>query len=234
MTIVQAQTSAGSNQLRLHSYEPDSTAQSAPAIAELTYAYGGLSGRVHFVLVHVEHDRRELRLALDVDTIPWWGGILGWPLAPRRAIGPTSPVIATIAGGLTFVDCSRDQEESLDLDVRTTAKARSDSESLLEELATDRGLGWSEISRLCGVSVSAVRKWRGGESPSPDRRRRLARLAAFLDLLEEAGGYKRASWLAEHTPVRQPHRDCGGPVPRWTSRGSGQARTRASRSQRAA
>ena len=32
-------------------------------------------------------------------------------------------------------------------------------ELLLEELATDRGLGWSEIARLCEVSVSAVRKW---------------------------------------------------------------------------
>ena len=196
MTIVQTQTSAGSNQLRLHSYEPDSTAQSAPTIAELTYAYGGLTGRIHFVLVHVEHDRRKLRFAVDVDALPSWHMIFGWPFTTRLRTGLGSPIIAAVSSGLTVLPHSRWQEESLDLDTRTIAKARSNAQSLLEELGTDRGLGWSEISRLCGVSVSAVRKWRGGESPSPGRRRQLARLAAFLDLLEEAGGVSEpAGWM---------------------------------------
>ena len=69
-------------------------------------------------------------------------------------------------------------------------------ELLLQELSTDRGLGWSEIARLCGVSVSAVRKWRAGESISPEHRWSLARLASFLDLLQEVGPVDEpAGWL---------------------------------------
>ena len=94
------------------------------------------------------------------------------------------------------VEDGRRNVRSLDLDDRTAAKARSNAEDLLEELATDRGLGWSEIARLCEVSVSAVRKWRANEPISPERRRLLARLAAFLDLLEEAGPVgEPAGWL---------------------------------------
>lgn len=94
------------------------------------------------------------------------------------------------------VEDGRRNVRSLDLDGRTAAKARSNAEDLLDELATDRGLGWSEIARLCGVSVSAVRKWRANAPISPERRRLLARLAAFLDLLEEAGPVDEpAGWL---------------------------------------
>jgi transcriptional regulator with XRE-family HTH domain len=91
----------------------------------------------------------------------------------------------------------RQQVRRWNLDERTTAKARSDAAALLDELATDRGLSWSDIARLTGVSVSAVRKWRSGEQPSSDRRRSLARLAAFLDLLDEVGPVgDPASWLS--------------------------------------
>jgi transcriptional regulator with XRE-family HTH domain len=94
------------------------------------------------------------------------------------------------------VEAGRREVREWDLDERTAAKARSDALSLLEELSTDRGLGWSDIARLCGVSVSAVRKWRAGEPPSPERRRELARLAAFVDLLDEiAPVADPASWL---------------------------------------
>lgn len=94
------------------------------------------------------------------------------------------------------VEDGRREVRSLDLDNRTVLKSRSNAETLLEELATNRGLGWSEIARLCGVSVSAVRKWRAGESISSDHRRALARLAAFLDLLEEIGPIvEPAGWL---------------------------------------
>lgn len=107
-------------------------------------------------------------------------------------------------GGLTStvrilyrdVEGGRRRVRKLDLDDRTSEKSRLGAESLLEELATDRGLGWSEIARLCGVSVSAVRKWRAGESISSDSRRSLARLASFLDLLEEVGPVgEPAGWL---------------------------------------
>lgn len=83
------------------------------------------------------------------------------------------------------VESGRREAREWDLDERTAAKARAEALVLLEELSTDRGFSWSDIARLCGVSVSAVRKWRSGETPSPERRRDLARLAAFVDLLDE-------------------------------------------------
>ena len=145
--MTQVQTSAGSSQLDLNAYQRDSTARAASAIATLTDAYGGLTGKVRLLSEDVEDSRREVR--------------------------------------------------SIDLDLRTSAKATSGTESLLHELSTARGLGWSEIARLCAVSVSAVRKWRAGDSISPERRRSLARLAAFLDLLEEVGPVNEpASWLS--------------------------------------
>jgi len=82
------------------------------------------------------------------------------------------------------------------LDERTAAKARDDVHHLLDELAIDRGMTWAAIARLSGVSVSAVRKWRAGDAPAPDRRLAVARLAAFLDLLEELPVSEPSAWLA--------------------------------------
>lgn len=94
------------------------------------------------------------------------------------------------------VEDGRREARSLDLDYRTTARAVLAPDRLLEELSTAHGLAWSEIARLCHVTVSAVRKWRAGESISAERRRALARLAAFLDLLTDVGPVDEpASWL---------------------------------------
>jgi len=94
------------------------------------------------------------------------------------------------------VEAGRRKIREWDLDERTTAKARHNALILLDELATERGFSWSDVARLCGVSVSAVRKWRAGETPSPERRRDLARLAAFVDLLEEIGPVADpATWI---------------------------------------
>jgi transcriptional regulator with XRE-family HTH domain len=94
------------------------------------------------------------------------------------------------------VESGRREVREWDLDERTAAKSRMDVLALLEELSTDRGFSWSDIARLCGVSVSAVRKWRSGENPSPERRRDLARLTAFVDLLEEiAPVADPATWM---------------------------------------
>ncbi len=94
------------------------------------------------------------------------------------------------------VDEGRRSFRSVDLDERTSAKARHDVPSLLEELAVERGLGWSEIARLIGVSVGAIRKWRKGEGATPENRWSLARLTAFLDVVEEAElAQEPAGWL---------------------------------------
>ena len=131
-----------------------------------------------------------------------------------------SSAIAELYGGFTgtFRLVSKDVEggrrkvRSLDLNERTSTKSLLSPELLLEELSTDRGLGWSGIARLCEVSVSAVRKWRAGESISSDHRRSLARLASFLDLLQEVGPVNEAAGWLEYAPVRPNHSDRSGPL----------------------
>lgn len=74
--------------------------------------------------------------------------------------------------------------------------------TLLDDLAYQRGMGWADIAALAGVSVSAVRKWRKGGDASPDSRTRLARIAAFLDVLEEKGLVQEpATWLEMELPL---------------------------------
>lgn len=83
-----------------------------------------------------------------------------------------------------------------DLADRTLEKSKKAVASLLEELASDRGMGWSDIAEVVGVSVSAVRKWRKGGVASPDSRSKLARIAALLDVLEEKGVIEDpAAWM---------------------------------------
>lgn len=72
-----------------------------------------------------------------------------------------------------------------DLTDRTVEKSKKSVPQLLDELTAERGMGWSDIAEVVGVSVSAVRKWRKGGSASPQSRWKLARIATFLDVLEE-------------------------------------------------
>jgi transcriptional regulator with XRE-family HTH domain len=74
-----------------------------------------------------------------------------------------------------------------DLADRALEKSKKSVANLLMELASDRGMGWSDIAEVVGVSVSAVRKWRKGGVASPESRSKLARIAALLDVLEEKG-----------------------------------------------
>jgi hypothetical protein len=69
------------------------------------------------------------------------------------------------------------------LDLRTAVHARRHIQELLAELR-GRGFSWSMIARLVGVTVPAVRKWRGGETASGENRRRLAHLCAVCDYVE--------------------------------------------------
>ena len=66
------------------------------------------------------------------------------------------------------------------------AKELSGAALLLDELAVERGLRWSDIARLCSVPEATVRTWRSSTSPAPEHCRSLAYLAALLDLLEVA------------------------------------------------
>ena len=89
-----------------------------------------------------------------------------------------------------------------DLAQRAAAKGRSGVPSLLRELADGRGMAWSDIAKLVSVSVSAVRKWRADQAASADHRLALARLAAFLDLLEEYAIEDPAQWMEMRLPLQ--------------------------------
>lgn len=91
--------------------------------------------------------------------------------------------------------------QSYNLDERASAKGRQGVSSLLKELAIERGMAWTDIARLIGVSIGAVRKWRTDGSASPDNRLGLARLAAFLDLLAECAVEDPAQWMEMRLPL---------------------------------
>lgn len=82
------------------------------------------------------------------------------------------------------------------LELLARDRARDDVVGLLDVLSTERGLGWSDIARLVGVSVQAVRKWRRGEAVTGENRLAVARLVALLDMLSsEIPVQDPAGWL---------------------------------------
>lgn len=90
----------------------------------------------------------------------------------------------------------------LDLHDRTLEKSKKSVPGLLEELTRDRGMGWSDIAEVVDVSVSAIRKWRKGGDASPDSRRKLSRIAALLDVLEDKALVQNpASWMEMDLPL---------------------------------
>jgi len=93
------------------------------------------------------------------------------------------------------------QVQSYDLDQRAAVKSRHGVPALLTELAVERGLAWADMARLIGVSVAAVRKWRGSGSASAEHRLELAKLTAFLDLLEEYAIEDPAQWMEMRLPL---------------------------------
>lgn len=87
------------------------------------------------------------------------------------------------------------------LELLSEGLARLSPRDLLRRLSDEYGLSWSTIADLIGVSVQAVRKWRTGDAPSPERRLALARLVAFLDVLEDSSVGDPGGWL--ELPVMQ-------------------------------
>ena len=97
-------------------------------------------------------------------------------------------------------DLHRDFQERA-LRERAAVRVRKGVHSLLVDLGEVRGMGWSDIAELVGVSVSAIRKWRKGGDATPDGRMRLASLAAFLDLLSELMIEDPAQWMEVALPL---------------------------------
>jgi transcriptional regulator with XRE-family HTH domain len=110
----------------------------------------------------------------------------------RTETGSLRTQVNALGGDIADI---HNQATERDLRARAAVKAKHGVPTLLKELAVHRGMAWSEIARLVGVSVSAVRKWRTGGDATPEKRRFLAQLAAFLDLLEESSVEDPAQWL---------------------------------------
>ena len=78
---------------------------------------------------------------------------------------------------------------------RTTDEARKSVLTLLDELA-DLGFGWSDIGRMLGVTVPAIRKWRTGGGASGASRRDVAALRAAAALIADHYQVEEiASWF---------------------------------------
>ena len=90
----------------------------------------------------------------------------------------------------------------------TAGRAKASVATMLSDLA-DLGFAWRDVSRLVGVSVPAVQKWRKGEKASGDSRKKLASLLAACDLIADHYMVEEiASWfemplssLAPVTPI---------------------------------
>ncbi len=76
------------------------------------------------------------------------------------------------------------QSLAIQLEARTDEAAKRAPTDLLDELA-GLGFSWTGIARLVGVSIPALRKWRLGEAPSGENRRKLAQIVAFVGVLEQ-------------------------------------------------
>lgn len=130
-------------------------------------------------------------------------------LTSSTGVAPLRTPTETMASLTKEWSLLRDRTRSLDADVgdnhraaqRTTLellareRVRSDLRELLNELATDRGLAWSDIARFVGVSVAALRKWRQGEPATPAHRLAIAKLAAFMEMLANVPVVDTSGWL---------------------------------------
>ncbi len=115
-------------------------------------------------------------------------------VAPPSIEQPTrlsTDVVANDAGALRTdvdilsTDVAEVHSESLriQLEARTDEAAKRSPADLLEELS-DLGFSWTDIGRLVGVSIPAIRKWRQGESVSGENRRKIARMVALVGVLK--------------------------------------------------
>lgn len=119
---------------------------------------------------------------------------------PKRSAGTRT--LADIVGDATMgrrsADMLREEADRLsagfgrieDDTLREILRHRTSQrkkDSLVDRLNTlsDLGFAWSDLARVIGVSVPALRKWRHGESASPENDFRVAELVALCEMLAE-------------------------------------------------
>jgi len=119
---------------------------------------------------------------------PTAAGTVSEPALPPATAGELIPGVASLRYKTDLVHTGVVQLNrevyTLHLSERTADRERQGVQSLLEDI-TASGLPWTLMSRILGVSVPAIRKWRLGEGASPGNRRAVAHLAALLDMLAD-------------------------------------------------
>jgi hypothetical protein len=84
---------------------------------------------------------------------------------------------------------------AVQLDARTAEVGKRSVREMLSELAA-LGFAWRDIARLVGVTVPALRKWRNGEMTTGRNRLEVARLLAFVNVLQSEHLIQEiASWM---------------------------------------
>jgi transcriptional regulator with XRE-family HTH domain len=134
------------------------------------------------------------------------GGVSDYALVPpssTHALSLQTDYLRTAIEALgSEVQGLQGEARELDLADRAFQKTKKSVSSLLEELAGERGMGWSDIAEVVSVSISAIRKWRRGGDASPESRSKLARIAALLDVLQEKGLVEDpAAWMEVDLPL---------------------------------
>jgi DNA-binding transcriptional regulator YiaG len=81
------------------------------------------------------------------------------------------------------------------LDATKSAHSKSPPQEVVHFLADELGVGQLTTARALGVTPTAVRKWRRGDTARPEHRGKLASLAAVGSLLMEMGLHDPAGWV---------------------------------------
>lgn len=129
------------------------------------------------------------------------GMITELPQAPATAIDGLARTAGAVRDQVRVthedVDDLHGELQGKVLDGRTAAVAQGEPVELLGSLSTDWGLSWTLAAKLLGVSQTSIRKWRRGEPLTPENRRAVARLVAFLEMLrtDYPAICDQASWL---------------------------------------
>ena len=110
------------------------------------------------------------------------------PALPRPTAGELIPRVSSlrVRSDILNADATELGTEVflLNLAERAAVQERHGVRTMLESLAA-AGLSWTLMSRVLGVSIPAIRKWRLGEGASPESRHAVAELAALLEMLKE-------------------------------------------------
>ncbi len=86
-------------------------------------------------------------------------------------------------------------DHSQELIVAAQEFLRLEGKEVLRRLAADYAFAWVDLSRMIGVSVPAIRKWRLDGRITAENQSKLAYLAAFARILRDRG-VSAASWLS--------------------------------------